>query len=135
MVEEVLLKKLASMRRCVSRIKAKGADSAEALANDIDRQDILSLNITRAVQLCVDIAGQILAKGNEAAPASMAGAFDELRTLGFISATLSENLRASVGFRNVAVHNDRRIDWDIVHAITWYRIDGFRDFARTINDY
>lgn len=105
MVELVLLQKLESLRRCVSRIELKRAASVEELADDVDRQDILSLNITRAVQSCVDIAGHILAVTERTAPASMANAFDELHALDLVSHELSSNLKASVGFRDIAVHN------------------------------
>ena len=45
----ILAEKLESLRRCVRRLEEKRAASAEALAEDPDRQDILSLNISRAV--------------------------------------------------------------------------------------
>ncbi|MES1944117.1 hypothetical protein PC39_08379 [Salinisphaera sp. PC39] len=38
-----------------------------------------------------------------------------------------------MGFRNVAVHNYQKIDWDIVHAITWQHLDDFRRFAQAVN--
>jgi len=52
----VLSEKLESLRRCVARIETKRVASAGALARDVDAQDIVALNLTRAVQLCVDIA-------------------------------------------------------------------------------
>lgn len=68
----ILNEKLESLRRCVQRIEERRAESVEALRHDPDRQDILSLNLTRAVQLCVDIAVHILADTNAPAPQTMA---------------------------------------------------------------
>jgi hypothetical protein len=51
----ILEEKLESLRRCIVRIESKRAESAQQLRADVDRQDILTLNLTRAVQLCVDM--------------------------------------------------------------------------------
>jgi hypothetical protein len=53
---QVVEQKLESLRRCLLRIEEKCPDSPEMLARDLDAQDIVSLNLTRAVQLCVDLA-------------------------------------------------------------------------------
>lgn len=53
----ILAEKLEALRRCVQRVEARRPDSVQALQADVDRQDILALNLTRAVQLCVDAAG------------------------------------------------------------------------------
>ncbi len=47
--------KLESLRRSIQRVKEKCPKSAAVLGSDCDAQDILSLNFTRAVQMCVDI--------------------------------------------------------------------------------
>ena len=60
MVATVIEEKLESLRRCLARIRQRRPDSAQALLNDADAQDILSLNLVRAVQLCVDIAAHRL---------------------------------------------------------------------------
>ena len=45
----ILSDKLDSLQRCLARIEERRADTLEALLADRDRQDILSLNLTRAV--------------------------------------------------------------------------------------
>ena len=47
--------KLESLRRCIKRVKEKTPPHVTKLIEDQDLQDILVLNLTRAVQLCVDI--------------------------------------------------------------------------------
>lgn len=56
MDREVIEQKLESLRRCLQRIETKCPAAAETLAADFDLQDIVALNLSRAVQLCVDIA-------------------------------------------------------------------------------
>ena len=44
----VIEHKLESLRRCLQRIQGKCPPTAQALSRDIDAQDILALNLTRA---------------------------------------------------------------------------------------
>ena len=43
----LIAQKLESLRRCVARIETRIPATAEALAADLDAQDILSLSLTR----------------------------------------------------------------------------------------
>ena len=126
----ILAEKLEALRRCLERIEAKRADSSEELRGDPDRQDMVSLNLTRAVQLCVDMATHVLVDTTQPAPQTMGEAFDLLAAEGVISGTLAARMRSAVGFRNVAVHAYQAIDWDIVHAITHEGLEDFHGFAR-----
>jgi uncharacterized protein YutE (UPF0331/DUF86 family) len=128
----VVAEKLESLRRCMQRIEERRAGTAEALRADPDRQDILSLNITRAVQLCVDLAAHVLGDSEQPAPQTMGETFELLAAAGVITAALSKRMRGAVGFRNIAVHSYQAIDWEIVHAITHQGLDDFRQFAAAI---
>lgn len=98
----------------------------------MDRQDIVALNLTRAVQLCVDMASHVLSGSEHAVPATMGEAFSALEAIGLIDSKLCRHMQAAVGFRNIVVHSYQQIDWDIVHSITWRYLDGFRRFAQAI---
>ncbi|MEX1082104.1 MAG: DUF86 domain-containing protein [Halofilum sp. (in: g-proteobacteria)] len=128
----VVEEKLETLRRCVRRVEDKRAASAEELRKDADRQDIVALNLTRAVQICVDLAMHLIAETDEPLPQTMGDAFDSLARLGLIDEELRMRMRAAVGFRNVAVHAYQQIDWNIVQAITWQHLDDFKRFARGI---
>jgi hypothetical protein len=84
----VIEDKLERLRRCVQRIEQKRLSTPEALATDYDLQDILSVNLERAVQLCVDIAAHIIADREVSAPTTMAAAFEALHTLHVLSSDL-----------------------------------------------
>jgi uncharacterized protein YutE (UPF0331/DUF86 family) len=128
----ILADKLDSLRRCLERIEARRAETPEELARDPDRQDIVSLNLARAVQLCVDMAVHVLASRGRAGPRTMGEAFDQLADERLVSAEVCRSMRAAMGFRNVAVHSYRSIDWRIVHSITHERLGDFRAFAAAI---
>ena len=135
MDRELIHDKLASLRRCIQRVEQWRPVTASALANDADAQDILSLNLTRAVQLCVDIAAHIIADRKQEPPATMAGSFEQLAEQGILTEELAARLRSAVGFRNIAVHEYQAINWDIVFAIVHDRLGDFKAFARAIVTY
>lgn len=129
----LIAEKLESLRRCLARVQARCPDKPESLANDLDAQDIVALNLTRAVQISVDIAAHILASTSQAAPETMAAAFDRLAAAGWISGDLATRLKKSVGFRNLAVHNYDAIDWNIVFNICQHHLDDFRELASLVH--
>ena len=130
----VIEQKIESLRRCVARVHQKCPATADALANDVDAQDILTLNLTRAVQLCVDIGAHIIAARDNPAPDTMGQTFDVLAALGLISPELAVRMKKAVGFRNIAVHNYEAIDWQIAHAIATRHMEDFTAFAGAIAD-
>ena len=67
MDKQTILNKIASLKRCVERIEDKVPETSQKLQSDHDLQDIVSLNLQRAVQICVDIASNVrlaYCKGN-----------------------------------------------------------------------
>jgi uncharacterized protein YutE (UPF0331/DUF86 family) len=124
--------KLESLRRCLQRISLKCPADAETLASDLDAQDIVSLNLTRAVQITVDIAAHLIASREIPAPDTMGQAFDALADAGLILPDLARRLKKAVGFRNLAVHDYGTINWLIVHGICRHNLDDFREFAAAV---
>lgn len=132
MDREVIEQKIESLRHCVERVRQKCPATADALASDDDAQDILTLNLTRAVQLCVDIGAHLIAGRDNPAPDTMGQTFDVLAELGVISPELAVRMKKAVGFRNIAVHNYEAIDWQIAHAIATRHMSDFTAFATAV---
>ncbi len=124
--------KLESLQRATNRVAERCPDEVSTLARDYDAQDIVSVNLTRAVQLCVDIANHVLSESDLSSPVTMGQSFDLLQEQGIIDIALCERMKKAVGFRNLAVHNYDTIDWAIVHAIARHRLDDFKSFAQAI---
>ena len=132
-MDRVLIEqKLESLRRCVARVAAKCPAGIETLANDADLQDIVVLNLTRAVQLCVDLGAHLIAETELPAPETMGQTFDLLSQAGVLEHDLTERMKRAVGFRNLAVHQYQAIDWAIVHAICVRHLQDFRAFAQAV---
>ncbi len=124
--------KLESLRRCVERLSGKTPSSAEELIRNPDLQDIIALNLQRAVQLCVDLAAHLIADTTSAPPSTMAEHFDVLERSQIIPSPLAERMKKAVGFRNIAVHSYHAIDWTIVYQICTRHLDDFRQFAKAV---
>ena len=124
--------KLESLRRCLLRVTEKCPLDAASLVRDVDAQDIITLNLTRAVQVSVDLAAHLIASRDVPAPNTMGQSFEALASLGLISPLLAIRMKKAVGFRNIAIHNYDAIDWHIVHSICQRNLNDFRDFAACI---
>lgn len=110
MDRDVIAQKIESLRRCVLRVRQKCPATSEILASDVDAQDILTLNLTRAVQLCVDIGAHLIAASDHPTPDTMGQTLDVLAELGAIPPDVAARMKKAVGFGNVAVHNYEAID-------------------------
>lgn len=129
----IVNKKLDSLYRCINRIQEKCPTDASELKTNLDLQDVIVLNLSRAVQLCVDIAAHTLAASNQPAPNTMSEAFQRLAAMQIIDTYLAERLKKSVGFRNLAVHNYHDLNWDIVFAVASKHLEDFKEFARNVS--
>jgi len=132
MDREVVEQKLESLRRCLQRIETKCPTDASTLVSDIDLQDIVSLNLSRAVQISVDIGAHLIAGMEVPPPDTMGQTFDLLAQQGVLNNGLASSLKKAVGFRNIAVHNYESINWAIVHSIVKYHLADFSEFATVV---
>ena len=132
MDKDVVLNKLESLRHCLQRVQDKTPVSVDLLVDDYDLQDIIALNLERAIQICVDIGLHIISDLDIPVPETMAQTFEFLRKAELLDAVTAERMIKSVGFRNTAVHAYQKIDWDIVYSIITEHLNDFKAFAQQI---
>ena len=128
----ILLAKFDSLRRCLARVESKTPATAKVLETDPDLQDIITLNLGRAVQICVDAAAHLIADFDIPAPQSMGESFERLESLGVITEETAERMKKAVGFRNITIHEYEKIDWLVVYKIITDHLDDFKGFARQV---
>jgi uncharacterized protein YutE (UPF0331/DUF86 family) len=131
----IVERKLDSLRRCLARVRSKTPPDVTTLAVDLDLQDVLVLNLSRAVQICVDLATHVLSGLDQPPPDTMGQSFELLAQAKILDPALATRLLKAVGFRNLAVHNYAAIDWAIVHAIATRHLGNFDEFAKHIDRY
>ncbi len=132
MDKDVIKNKIESLIRCLYRINEKKPESVDILKQDLDIQDIISINIERAVQLSVDIGSHILADYNISTPKTMSNVFIVLAQNKIIDDALANKLAKAVGFRNIAVHSYQTINWETVFQIITNELEDFKQFIKEI---
>jgi len=132
MNKKVIENKLDNLLRCISRIEDKTPSDKSELNSSLDLQDILSINIERAVQACVDIAAIVISDSNYPYPSTMGEAFEILEKMKVIDGDLKIKLQNAVGFRNILVHDYTKVNWDIVWSIVTKNISDFKKFVKAI---
>lgn len=130
MPDDVLLNKAASLERCVARIREVHGGDDRNLTDDLTRQDSILLNLQRACETAIDVAMHLVAVRRLGLPQESREAFDLLRDAGILDPQLATRMKAMVGFRNVAVHEYRKLDLAIVRATVATRLEDFLAVAR-----
>ena len=133
MDKDVMNRKLESLRRCITRIESKRPITPDVLRSNYDLQDIIALNLERAVQTCVDIAAHVISQTELPPPSTMGEGFEHLAELQAIPRQLAASLQKAVAFRNILVHNYTNINWDIVANILTQHLTDFVQFAQAID--
>lgn len=100
---------------------------------DFDAQDIVSLNLTRAVQLAVDIGRVIVGKKKGLVLTTASATFEQLQGLGIIHDDWVNRFGAADAFQETVLHNPESIDWDAVFYSLPNRLDDFKQFAQAVD--
>lgn len=84
------------------------------------------------MQISVDIGMHIISDYNVAAPETMAHTFTQLEQLRIVRKETATRMIKAVGFRNMAIHEYRDIDWNIVYSIMENNINDFVEYVKDI---
>lgn len=131
-MDDVLVNKAAIIERCIARVREEYAGDDRNLTADQRRQDSIVLNLQRACEASIDMAMHVVRVRRLGVPQETRDGFVLLRDAGLIDATLAERMMAMVGFRNVAVHDYRRLDLAIVRSIVTQHLGDFLDLTKTL---
>ena len=134
MNDEIILRKLESLQRCLQRIEAKLPKNIESFTMDLDSQDIVLLNLERAIQMVIDIGVMILKKKSIPLPNTYSEIFIELKKLNLMELELSESTRKAVSFRNIAVHEYTKLNLEKVYELSQNEIRDLKLFGKWVND-
>ena len=125
---DVVAAKIATIDRCLQRIvEVRGQRRAALLPVDVD--DIVAVNLQRAIQAAIGLAAHVVATEGYGLPDTVAASFSLLETNGVIEGNLADRMRRMVGFRNLAVHDYQVLNPDIIEAIVTRHLDDLRSFA------
>ena len=132
MADDVVLNKAATIERCVRRVREEHAGDDANLTSNQTRQDAVILNLLRACEASIDAAMHVVRTRRLGIPQETREAFDLLEHAGLIDADLAQRMKRMVGFRNVAVHDYRKLDLEIVRRIVTEHLENFLRFSERL---
>lgn len=130
--KNILVAKIATIEKCLKKVKEKRPSTFEAFEADEDSQDILLFNLMQAIQGCVDLAAHIVSDEEYGMAGTMNEFFYLLHGQKIITATLQENMIKAVGFRNLVAHEYARLDLKQVYSIASNGIHDLEEFIGAI---
>lgn len=132
-MNEILLNKKISIERCLTQVERYYAlDGALPFEADYLRQDAISMNLQRACELAIDMANHVIKAKKLGLPQDSKESFSLLQNRGLISVEQMRSLQSMVGFRNILVHEYRRLDMGILIDVIEGRARELLDFANAI---
>ncbi len=131
---DVIISKIESMERCISRIYEEYDGNRLNLGN-YTKQDSIVLNIQRACELAIDIGNYIISMNKFRTPRVSRDVFIILMENNVIGQSLSINLQKMVGFRNIAVHDYQQINVAILESIINHNLEDFKKFTSSALSY
>jgi uncharacterized protein YutE (UPF0331/DUF86 family) len=132
MAGDVLLNKVAIIERCLARVLSEYQGHEDELETNFTRQDSIILNLQRACEASIDAAMHLVRIRKLGIPQESRESYDMLYDSGIIDATLRDRLKAMIGFRNIAVHDYRKLNLAVVRSIIETRLDDFRTFGEAV---
>ena len=132
-MNEILLNKKISIERCLTQVeKYYAIDGGLPFEADYLRQDAISMNLQRACELAIDMANHVIKAKKLGLPQDSKESFSLLQNRGLISVEQMRSLQSMVGFRNILVHEYRRLDMGILIEVIEGRVRELLDFANAI---
>ena len=129
--EAVLLNKYESIERCINRIKEEYDNNPENL-EDYRKMDAIILNLQRACEMATDVAMYVVSNRKLGLPQTKKEAFEKLFDNKLITEEMCNNMKGMIGFRNIAIHEYKQIDENIVKDVIETHLYDLKEFVRTM---
>lgn len=128
-MNDVIINKAEIIERALKRTRETYERHYEDLEKSFDAQDVILLNLQRACEATIDMAMHIVPIRALGLPKDSKAAFDLLEQAGEIPAEQASKLKKMMGFRNIAVHDYRALDWAIVRSVIENSTHDIADFS------
>lgn len=127
----VIINKSIIVENCLSRINEEYENNTNNL-NDYTKQDSIVLNLQRACEACLDMAMYIVSTRRLGVPQVKREAFELLYKNNLIDKEMYINMKNMVGFRNIAIHDYKNIDDEVLIDILDNHLEELRAFSKVM---
>ena len=125
----VIINKYEIIKRCINRINEEYANNPDSL-EDYRKEDCIVLNLQRACEAVIDIAMYEVSTKRLGVPQSKREAIELLYKNNLIEEKCYNNIKNMIGFRNIAVHDYRKIEPEILQDVIENHLKDLEDFAK-----
>lgn len=129
--KSVILNKFETIEKCINRINEEYQNNPENL-DDYRKMDMIVLNLQKACEAVLDLAVYIVSTRKLGLLQTKREAFILLEENNIIDSKMSKNMQGMVGFRNIAVHDYKKIDEEILKDVIENHLNDLLDFARIL---
>jgi len=132
-MNDIILNKIQSIQRCIERAREEHQKAGSRFRSDYTSQDAAVLNVTRACEMTIDLANHIIKKEKLGIPTGSAESFELLARKKVIPLEMAEKMTNMVGFRNIAVHEYRKLNIDTIEKVIVFGLNDLVEFCRVID--
>jgi len=134
MIPEVIKQKILIIKNCLHQISLTTDSDPDSLDTQVI-QDAFVLNVQRSIQAAIDIASGISSNKQFGIPESYKHGFTLLYQHKIIGDKLCKSLQAMCGFRNIAIHEYRKLNKEILKSILTKDLKDLEEFYLVIISY
>jgi uncharacterized protein YutE (UPF0331/DUF86 family) len=131
-IDDVLINKITSIRKCVARAREDYAFDEKNFATNFTQQDSAILNVNRACEQSIDLANHIVKLYKLGVPNEALDSFNILAKSKIIDEDLAQKMGKMIGFRNISIHEYEKLNIDIVIEVITKKIDDLLLFTDVI---
>ena len=132
--KDVIFEKVNRIQNCLQRIYKTVSHDMSRLDN-LDVQDIVTLNLQRAVQLSINLAADVVRSQSLGMPQTLKENFQILWQNKIIDVSLKEKMEHMVDFRNISVYDYESINPEILKSIVKMHLKDFEDFYTALINF
>lgn len=129
--EAVIINKYDTIQRCIKRIQEEYEENIQNLY-DYKKLDPIVLNLQRACEASIDMAMYIVSNRKLGVPQTKKEAFIKLEENNLIPKDVSSNMQKMIGCRNIAIHDYKQIDEEVLADVIENHLNDLTDFAKII---
>lgn len=116
MKDDIIINKIETIKRCIKRVEEEYANTPSNLEN-YTKQDSIILNLQRLCEATLDLGLHYIKIKKLQIPQTSKQIFEILEKNGVIDKKISANMQGMVGFRNIAIHDYKSLNIDILQKI------------------
>ncbi len=116
MKDDIIINKIETIKRCIKRVEEEYANTPSNLEN-YTKQDSIILNLQRLCEATLDLGLHYIKIKKLQIPQTSKQIFEVLEKNGVIDKKISANMQGMVGFRNIAIHDYKSLNIDILQKI------------------